>query len=110
MRGVREHAERPPGRPRPLPLQERCRVDATAAAGRGGRAMSAPARLFVADDIAAGRPVALSAGQAHYLRHVLRLAPGAPVTLFNGRDGEWRGRVAALGKTGGTAIAGALGR
>lgn len=62
--------------------------------------MGAPvrARVFVAAPLAAGAEVALDAGQAHRLRNVLRLAPGAAVALFNGRDGEWAGEIAALAK------------
>jgi 16S rRNA (uracil1498-N3)-methyltransferase len=56
------------------------------------------ARLYVAADLAAGQSVELSAGQAHYLRSVLRLGGGAEIALFNGRDGEWRGRIDAIGK------------
>ena len=55
-------------------------------------------RLFVDHDLAAGQAVALSRNQAHYLGHVLRLGPGAQVRLFNGRDGEWRGAVAEIGR------------
>jgi 16S rRNA (uracil1498-N3)-methyltransferase len=55
-------------------------------------------RLYVADDLSAGVGVALDATQAHYLRHVLRLEPGAPVALFNGRDGEWRAEIEGFGK------------
>ena len=33
---------------------------------------------------------------------VLRLAPGAPLRLFNGRDGEWRAVIGKLTKSGGT--------
>jgi 16S rRNA (uracil1498-N3)-methyltransferase len=47
-------------------------------------------RLFVADDLASGARLACSVGQSHYLRRVLRLAPGDAVRLFNGRQGEWR--------------------
>jgi 16S rRNA (uracil1498-N3)-methyltransferase len=47
-------------------------------------------RLFVPDDLAAGRDVALSADHAHYLVNVMRQGVGAPIALFNGRDGEWR--------------------
>ncbi|GGH35011.1 ribosomal RNA small subunit methyltransferase E [Cribrihabitans marinus] len=39
--------------------------------------------------------------QAHYLFGVMRLTVGAPVALFNGRDGEWLARVAEAGKRGG---------
>lgn len=63
------------------------------------------ARLYVTGDLAAGASVDLPAPQAHYLRSVLRLAPGAPLALFNGRDGEWRARLVQLGKAGGTALA-----
>ncbi len=58
------------------------------------RQRAAP-RLFVEDDLAAGAAVTLAAGQAHYLRNVLRRGAGDPVLLFNGRDGEWRGALAA---------------
>lgn len=53
-------------------------------------------RLFVSAPLAAGAAVALAPGQAHHLGGVLRCAPGDPVRLFNGRDGEWAGRIAAL--------------
>jgi 16S rRNA (uracil1498-N3)-methyltransferase len=55
-------------------------------------------RLYVAADLAAGLAVELAPAQAHQLRNVLRLAPGAAVALFNGRDGEFLGRIEALGK------------
>jgi 16S rRNA (uracil1498-N3)-methyltransferase len=55
-------------------------------------------RLFVEQPLAAGAAVGLSPEQAHYLRSVMRLAVSAPVLLFNGRDGEWRARLDALGK------------
>lgn len=64
----------------------------------GGRER-APPRLFVDAALTAGGETALSANQAHYLRHVLRRGEGDAVHLFNGRDGEWRGRIAALGKS-----------
>ncbi|MCG6207812.1 16S rRNA (uracil(1498)-N(3))-methyltransferase [Rhodopseudomonas sp. HC1] len=47
-------------------------------------------RLFVDADLAAGAQVALDRDQSNYLGNVLRLAAGAPVLAFNGRDGEWR--------------------
>ncbi|MSO75626.1 MAG: 16S rRNA (uracil(1498)-N(3))-methyltransferase [Alphaproteobacteria bacterium] len=56
------------------------------------------ARLYVEQDLAAGATVALAAERAHYLLHVLRLAGGDGVLLFNGRDGEWRARVASARK------------
>lgn len=57
-----------------------------------------PHRLFVEMPLAAGADVAPSPEQAHYLRDVLRLKPGARVLLFNGRDGEWAGEVAEVTK------------
>lgn len=57
-------------------------------------------RLFVPDLLAAGGSVAPSAEQSHYLTKVMRLGPGDPVTLFNGRDGEWRAAVAEVAKRG----------
>lgn len=50
-------------------------------------------RLFVPDPLAAGHALTVTGGQAHYLDHVMRLRPGAPVLLFNGRDGEWLAEV-----------------
>ncbi len=53
-------------------------------------------RLFVPGGLAASATIILAPAQAHYLRSVLRLAPGSPVALFNGRDGEWLGRIESL--------------
>jgi 16S rRNA (uracil1498-N3)-methyltransferase len=57
-------------------------------------------RLFVEPPLAAGAVVPLAPPQAHYLKDVLRLAPGDRVLVFNGRDGEWDGRLAPAGKRG----------
>src|SRR5205823_9785015 len=57
-----------------------------------------PARLYVTDVLALGVAVELMPGQAHYLRSVLRLGPGAPVAAFNATDGEWLCRIAEIGK------------
>jgi len=59
-------------------------------------------RLYVAADLVANSSVALGASEAHYLRNVLRLVPGAAVSLFNGRDGEWRAVIERFGKESGT--------
>lgn len=58
----------------------------------------AKARLYVAENLAAARTVGLESGQAHYLRHVMRLGPGESVALFNGRDGEWLARIDGFGR------------
>jgi 16S rRNA (uracil1498-N3)-methyltransferase len=49
-------------------------------------------RLFVAADLRAGAAIPLDRNQTNYLRNVLRLAEGAEVLVFNGRDGEWSSR------------------
>ena len=46
-------------------------------------------RLFVPHGLAAGVGIEADPQQSHYLTNVLRLAEGAEVLLFNGRDGEW---------------------
>lgn len=68
--------------------------------------MKPAARIHVTAPLAAGAAVALTAGQAHYLRTVLRLSPGHRVLLFNGRDGEWLADLEGLDKAGGRARAG----
>lgn len=55
-------------------------------------------RLFIEADLAASRHIELSREQGHYLRHVLRLGDGADILVFNGRDGEWRARLASDGR------------
>jgi 16S rRNA (uracil1498-N3)-methyltransferase len=57
-------------------------------------------RLFVDLPLAAGAAVPLAPPQTHYLKDVLRLKPGDPVLAFNGRDGEWQGRLDPAGKKG----------
>jgi 16S rRNA (uracil1498-N3)-methyltransferase len=57
-------------------------------------------RLFVTDALATGAQVAPSPDQARYLTTVMRLGVGDEVALFNGRDGEWRARVAEVSKRG----------
>lgn len=55
-------------------------------------------RLFVEGPLGAGTGVELGAAQAHYLGHVLRMARGDDVHLFNGSDGEWRAAIEAIGR------------
>ncbi|HUZ73938.1 MAG TPA: 16S rRNA (uracil(1498)-N(3))-methyltransferase [Stellaceae bacterium] len=62
-------------------------------------------RLYIESGLAAGTAVALAPEQAHRLRTVLRLGQGDVVALFNGRDGEWRARIAALGRGTGMVMA-----
>lgn len=52
-------------------------------------------RLYLDAALSEGAVAPLDPTQAHYLQHVLRLNVGAEVLAFNGRDGEWRARLAA---------------
>src|SRR5712672_1535186 len=55
-------------------------------------------RLFVEADLFAGGEAPLDQAQLHYLRHVMRRPDGAPLLVFNGRDGEWRATLEGHGK------------
>jgi 16S rRNA (uracil1498-N3)-methyltransferase len=55
-------------------------------------------RLYLEAALAPGARVDLDPGQAHYLRDVLRLKPGAALAAFNARDGEWLARIDVLGR------------
>jgi 16S rRNA (uracil1498-N3)-methyltransferase len=55
-------------------------------------------RLYVPHDLAAGAELALDPGQSRYLAAVMRQVVGDEVLLFNGRDGEWRANISAVGK------------
>ena len=57
-----------------------------------------PPRLFVDQPLRAGDTFALPAGPARHVQ-VLRLQPGAALTLFNGSGVEWQARVAAMGRS-----------
>jgi len=50
-------------------------------------------RLFVEEALFAETRLSPSASAQNYLLNVLRLREGAPILLFNGRDGEWRARI-----------------
>jgi 16S rRNA (uracil1498-N3)-methyltransferase len=56
-------------------------------------------RLFVNASLAAQARIPLESDQAHYVRHVMRAAPGAAIAVFNGRDGEWHGEIGFIGKS-----------
>jgi len=55
-------------------------------------------RLCVDAPLGAGARVELTREQTNYLVNVLRLGEGAGLLVFNGRDGEWRARLAPAGK------------
>ena len=48
-----------------------------------------------------GQCVALDRDQAHYLFGVMRQGLGAPLLVFNGKEGEWRARITEVGKRAG---------
>ena len=43
-------------------------------------------RVHVDDELVVGAEIALAQAQTHYLKHVLRLKPGAAIALFDGRQ------------------------
>ena len=55
-------------------------------------------RLYLDASLRPEETIALDPAQANYLRHVLRLRPGAEVLAFNGRDGEWLSTLTEAGK------------
>jgi 16S rRNA (uracil1498-N3)-methyltransferase len=58
------------------------------------------ARIFVENLLSAGVEFALSTSQSHYLLHVLRLAEGAQILLFDGRNGEWLAQIVNVKRSG----------
>jgi len=58
----------------------------------------ASTRVFLRTPLFDGARVDLDRGQANYLVNVLRLGDGDTVLVFNGTDGEWRGRLASVGR------------
>jgi 16S rRNA (uracil1498-N3)-methyltransferase len=55
-------------------------------------------RLYVTAPLGAGAALPLDRAQSNYLVNVLRLKPGDPVLVFNGRDGEWRTALTQAGR------------
>jgi 16S rRNA (uracil1498-N3)-methyltransferase len=55
-------------------------------------------RLFVRPMLLAGAKITLDQGQANYLVNVLRMKDGDELLVFNGRDGEWRAKLATEGR------------
>ena len=55
-------------------------------------------RLFVRTPLGEGARVELDPAQANYLGNVLRLKESGELLLFDGRSGEWLGRIAEAGK------------
>jgi 16S rRNA (uracil1498-N3)-methyltransferase len=61
-------------------------------------------RLFVDAPLNAGARIELDREQGNYLLNVLRLADGARLLIFNGRDGEWRAALQAAKKSAGLIV------
>ncbi|HWI80481.1 16S rRNA (uracil(1498)-N(3))-methyltransferase [Ramlibacter sp.] len=55
-------------------------------------------RFHCPGPLAAQQVLALPAGAARHVQ-VLRLQPGAPITLFDGNGGEWRATVQQMGRS-----------
>lgn len=55
-------------------------------------------RIFLPDDLSAGKDVETGRDHAHYLANVLRMREGGELLVFNGRDGEWLARITGLSK------------
>lgn len=55
-------------------------------------------RIYLDAELQTGREVDIPAGQAHYLRHVMRLGKGDAITVFNGSGGEYRASIAGLSR------------
>ena len=53
-------------------------------------------RFYLDAPLRAGGVCTLSEDAAHHAIHVLRLREGDPITLFNGRGGEFAGRIASI--------------
>lgn len=64
--------------------------------------MPSKVRLFLDHPLSAGQTVPLGGDAANYLFAVMRLAPGAVISVFNGRDGEWDAAVVPQGRRGGS--------
>jgi 16S rRNA (uracil1498-N3)-methyltransferase len=70
---------------------------------RENGSVSAP-RFFVPGLDAALRIIALPHEEAHHVRHVLRLGAGAGIAVFDGRGGEWAGRIISADKRAGVTV------
>jgi 16S rRNA (uracil1498-N3)-methyltransferase len=57
-----------------------------------------PPRFFVDTPLYTGGTLALPTGPARHVQ-VLRLQPGAPITLFDGSGGEWSATIAQMGRS-----------
>jgi 16S rRNA (uracil1498-N3)-methyltransferase len=61
--------------------------------------MASRARFYFPEPVSEGRQAALQGDEFHHLRHVLRLAPGAEISLFDGEGSEFQAVIVALGRS-----------
>lgn len=64
--------------------------------------MSPKVRLYLDHALHEGQAIPLGEAEASYLFSVMRLAKGARIAVFNGRDGEWEAEVIEAARRGGT--------
>lgn len=57
-----------------------------------------PVRLFIDGPLSAPAELEILDGKARYVSRVLRLRPNDELTLFNGRGGEYNGKIASIDK------------
>jgi len=55
-------------------------------------------RIYTHHNLTEGQSITLSDDLGHYLRHVMRLHEGDPITLFNGKGGEYQASINQLSK------------
>lgn len=55
-------------------------------------------RLWVDSPLTADAELALNSADSHYVTNVMRLRAGDALALFNGKDGEWLGKITTAGK------------
>jgi 16S rRNA (uracil1498-N3)-methyltransferase len=66
-------------------------------------------RIFLDTPLAEGGRVRLPANQSQHVTQVLRLRPGAPLTIFNGNGRDYAARISSAGRDGVTVEIGAPG-
>ena len=60
--------------------------------------MNSKIRLYLPNNLIAGKNIKLSKNQSHYIKNVLRLNIGENVSVFNSLDGEWNATILNHGK------------
>ena len=55
-------------------------------------------RLFINTELKTNALIALSSSNTHYIINVLRMRGGENISIFNGKQGEWKGCIKSLTK------------